>query len=125
MFCLSTDGVAAGPDADIAALDSGWEPSERPNIKGAEAAPSKGETEYVKVSNFTFINYEGFGGGSREFFKYAALWGFGGAFREDRVKDELCFTQLCLPHTDSRACGNKCTFLTNHIAIDRNGYVCF
>ena len=68
MFCLSTDGVAAGLDSDIAALDSGWEPSERPNIKGAEASPSKGETEYVKVSNFTFINYEGFGMGSREFF---------------------------------------------------------
>ena len=67
-----------GLDSDIAALDSGWEPSERPNIKGAEASPSKGETEYVKVSNFTFINYEGFCGGSREFFKSAVLWEIGG-----------------------------------------------
>jgi len=71
LFCLSIAGFMAWPD-------SAGESSERPNIKGAEAAPSKGETEYVKVSNFTFINYEGFGGGSREFFKYAALWGFGG-----------------------------------------------
>ena len=73
MFCLSTDGVAAGLDSDIAAPDFGREPSERPNIKGAEA--SKGETEYVKVSNFTFINYGSFGVGSREFFKSAVLWG--------------------------------------------------
>jgi len=80
LFCLSTDGVAAGLDSDIAAPDFGREPSERPNIKGAEASPSKGETEYVKVSNFTFINYEGFGMGSREFFKSAVLWGIGGGF---------------------------------------------
>jgi len=56
---------------------------------GPDALPTEksvGIAAYVKVSNFTSINYGGFGEASREFFKCAVLWGFGRVFSEDRSR---------------------------------------